>query len=711
MSCSYQCRLLVALVLMGTLPLALGTALALALLHQALGDLDPLVAVGAGALGLEIGTVFMAVLVALALGSPLQALRDGLALMLGPNRRHRLAPPAERDLAELARGINALADQSRHAQEQVEAVTRALLLEKETLASVLFALADGVVVCNAQCQVVLSNAAAQQLLALPARPLRRGESIFAYLNAALLRPLVDALATAAAPRRLEEGILTLPRGIVVHVALTRVQDDAGQPHYIFVLRDITRQVAAERSHTRFIRDALRRLRGPVASLLSGAEILRAYRELPAARQQAFLDALYTEAERLATELEALQAAASSNLAPGWADDLSLRALIEQAVTDLAPLCAARGAQVLIEGDDVPVRGDRLALLQVVRRLLAWSLERAVAGSQLTVRWSRLASGLVEVTLPVPGGRLAPGESERLFEQPLPESATDPPGSSATLLQVVEEHGGAVWEQRSPEGAALVLSLPLPPHVARPASPRGDTVGQQVRALLGHGGFYDLAPAVAVAPAQAEARLDELAFVVLDLETTGLDPDHDAVVAIGAVRVRRGRVIPEDHFLALVDPGRPIPPAATRIHGITDELVAGQPRLEAVLPPFVAYCSGSVPVAHVAWFDLAFLNPALKALGQPPFAPGTVLDTVLLCSALFPTWAGYNLEEIADRFALPVVGRHTALGDALLTAEIFCRLLHVLEQRGIMTLGAALRFQSGDVVRKLIAAVRTELARS
>ena len=139
-------------------------------------------------------------------------------------------------------------------------------------------------------------------------------------------------------------------------------------------------------------------------------------------------------------------------------------------------------------------------------------------------------------------------------------------------------------------------------------------------------------------------------------------------------------------------------------------MAGQPRLGAVLPQFVAYCSESVPVAHVAWFDLAFLNPALKAVGQPPFAPGAVLDTLLLCSALFPAWAGYNLEEIADRFALPVVGRHTALGDALLTAEILCRLLHVLEQRGITTLGAALRLQSGDVVRKLITAVRAELAR-
>src|SRR5262249_45037438 len=124
-----------------------------------------------------------------------------------------------------------------------------------------------------------------------------------------------------------------------------------------------------------------------------------------------------------------------------------------------------------------------------------------------------------------------------------------------------------------------------------------------------------------------------------------------------------------------------------------------------------FLEGSVPVAHVARFDLAFLAPSLQALGRPPLPPAAVLDTLLLAAALFPSWGDYNLEQLASRFDLPVRGRHTALGDALLAANTPVRLLAVLEARGIATLGAALALQRGDVVRRLLDSVRAELHRA
>jgi DNA polymerase-3 subunit epsilon len=136
-------------------------------------------------------------------------------------------------------------------------------------------------------------------------------------------------------------------------------------------------------------------------------------------------------------------------------------------------------------------------------------------------------------------------------------------------------------------------------------------------------------------------------------------------------------------------------------------VAGQPPLADVLPRFGEFVDGSVPVAHLASFDLKFVNPALSALGRPPLGDGTVMDTLLLSCSLFPSWGNYNLEQIADRLDLTVVGRHTSLGDALTTAEILVRLLGVLEQRGVRTLEEALKLQRGDAVSRLVETLRAK----
>lgn len=205
---------------------------------------------------------------------------------------------------------------------------------------------------------------------------------------------------------------------------------------------------------------------------------------------------------------------------------------------------------------------------------------------------------------------------------------------------------------------------------------------------------------------AASPLRALTFVVFDLETTGLDPRHgDRVVQLGAVRVRAGQVRRDECFETLVHPGRAIPPAATRVHGIDDARVAGAPPLEQVLPAFLDFLGDAVPAAHHAAFDLAFLHPALRALGQPPLDPAAVVDTLRLSQALFPSWGDYSLEALAARFGLPLHGRHTALGDALLAAEVLVRLLDGLALRGVDGLDALLRLQRPRPWERALASVR------
>ena len=183
-------------------------------------------------------------------------------------------------------------------------------------------------------------------------------------------------------------------------------------------------------------------------------------------------------------------------------------------------------------------------------------------------------------------------------------------------------------------------------------------------------------------------LTALTYVVFDTETTGLAPERDAIVQIGAVRAVNGRLVGGETFETLVNPGRPIPPAASRVHGITDEMVTGAPDIRAAARAFHDFAHDAVLVAHNAPFDLAFLRRCEAEAGVRFDQP--VLDTVLLSAALFGKTELHTLDAIAERLGVHIDGaaRHTAMGDALATASVLLRMLPILEARGIRTFGEA-----------------------
>jgi DNA polymerase III subunit epsilon len=141
------------------------------------------------------------------------------------------------------------------------------------------------------------------------------------------------------------------------------------------------------------------------------------------------------------------------------------------------------------------------------------------------------------------------------------------------------------------------------------------------------------------------------------------------------------------FEQLINPMRPLNRESARVHGLDAAALEGQPSIGEVLPVFHRFCEDTVLVGHNAAFDMRFLELKQASTGVHFRQP--VLDTLLLSALAHPSLGDHRLEAIAERLGVSVIGRHTALGDALLTGEIFLKLLPLLAERGIVTLGQVL----------------------
>ncbi len=178
-------------------------------------------------------------------------------------------------------------------------------------------------------------------------------------------------------------------------------------------------------------------------------------------------------------------------------------------------------------------------------------------------------------------------------------------------------------------------------------------------------------------------LSEVTFCVVDLETTG-GGEADAITEIGAVKTRGGEVVGE--FQTLVNPATSIPPLIAVLTGITNELVAGAPRLVEVLPAFLEFARNTVLVAHNAGFDVGFLKRACAEHGY--VWPGNaVIDTVALArqTLLRDEVPNVKLATLARHFKTAVAPNHRALSDARATVDVLHGLIERTGNLGVVTI--------------------------
>jgi len=173
------------------------------------------------------------------------------------------------------------------------------------------------------------------------------------------------------------------------------------------------------------------------------------------------------------------------------------------------------------------------------------------------------------------------------------------------------------------------------------------------------------------------KLADLLFVGFDTETTGLSPLASRLIELSGVKFRSDGSVAST-FSQLIDPESSIPQEATSVHGITDEMVRGQPTYHQVVPDFLDWLEDDniVLVAHNASFDLGFLAVALARLRLA--APGyPVIDTLNLCRRLVPNAPNHQLKTLTEHLELEAGGYHRALADSFHVKDLLIRMLQLM----------------------------------
>ncbi len=173
--------------------------------------------------------------------------------------------------------------------------------------------------------------------------------------------------------------------------------------------------------------------------------------------------------------------------------------------------------------------------------------------------------------------------------------------------------------------------------------------------------------------------DAATFVVLDTETTGLDQEKGhRICEIGAIRIKAGRELERLH--SLLNPERAIPPEASAMNKITDDMVKDAPTFAQFAPRLRPFLAGSVLVGQNVVFDLAFLNAEFQRVGMSKLNVPTI-DTIALARKARPGLASYSLDNLAYQFRVTFNARHRSIGDAEVTATIFLECAKLLRQKG------------------------------
>ena len=579
---------------------------------------------------------------------------------------------------------------------QISQANLSVQQEKNRLAALMAELTQSVVVCNLDGRIILYNSRAKMqfktlsqvpTLAGGAELIGIGRSIYAVFERQLVAHALDSI-----QQRISRGagspsaqfVTTTQAGQLLKVQMAPVRNvDASEGAaeingFVLMLDNVTRAFEEEHLRDQLLHGLTEGSRSSLANIQAAVEML-AYPDLEADMRERFLTVVREEVKSMSGRITELTQKSTQGLKARW------------------PLEEMLGADVLLAAQRrIEARTQRSVSLENVDTALwlkvdSFSLTQALdylalrLVDEFDVRFFRLrlqASGERAQLDLIWTGQVMSTETVMSWEMDSMRFGAE--STPLTVRDVVERHGGEMWfeRERIRQEAFFRFLLPL-------ATVQEQMEATQILENDSRPEYYDfdLFKSTDQSNALEDRLLSELVYTVFDTETTGLNPSGgDQIIQIGATRIVNSKLLRLESFEQLVNPGRLIPAATIPIHGITQDMVMGKPDITEVLPAFYKFAQDTVLVAHNAAFDMRFLQLQEEDTGLVFNHP--VLDTLLLSAVVHPNQDAHRLEAIAERFNITILGRHTALGDAFVTAEVWLRLLPLLQAMGIHTLRQA-----------------------
>jgi DNA polymerase III subunit epsilon len=630
-------------------------------------------------------------------------LSEDLRVMLAANPSHRARPEGAAEIRRLGEGLNRFADVNETLRQDVERrvheANARIEQERNRLAALMSELAQSVIVCNREGRILLYNARAMQLLRAPLEGgasgkshslVGLGRSVFALFDRNLIIHALDHI-----HQRLRQGtagavanfVTTGPAGQLVRVQMAPVlaaatDGEARSPDgiagFVLVLDNITRRIEAGNRRDLLLQTLTQGTRASLASMRAAVETIASFPDMDREARDRFIAIIGEEARRLSASLDQTVSEFADSLSTEWPlEDMRGADLIAAARRRIEARLDLRTKTEAVD-ESVWLKVDSYSLMQAIT-YLASRLHEEFGIRE--VRFALAQAGkLAHLDLIWTG---APLGSETTMTWQTETMHTGSEASPLTLKEVIERHNAEIWYQIHKPSQREYFRIAMP--VTQPdETPHAAPLARESRPE-----FYDfdLFHQPGQTPEQDDTPLSALNYTAFDTETTGLQPSAgDEIVSVGAVRIVNGRLLEHEVFEQLVDPRRDMPLEATRVTGIETSMLANQPTIDKVLPAFHAFCADTVLVAHNAAFDMRFLRLKEDLTGVRFTQP--VLDTLLLSAVIDPQLDSHRLEAIAERMGINPIGRHTALGDAIMTAEVFLRMIPLLAQQGVRTLGEA-----------------------
>ncbi len=605
--------------------------------------------------------------------------REAQRKSLTPNDRG-IEVPRDGTIREITGAVaelgHALQDANEVADARVADAAAIAEAQKRRLDAILLDLAEGVIVCSRDHRIILYNKAAQHILGLREMT-GLGKSLFGILAREPILHTHDIMVRGEASHQSSSRrfmVSSLDHGTLIETRMSLIHEASGEPAgYVLSFEDIEPQMESLATRDTLLREVMADWRRPIANLSAAIETFTEADSLTPEERAGFDEILRKEIAYLSGRFNSAAHRIDQLSLGHWgaADvySVDLFRAVERSIT------AGSNLRVRLIGLPMWINVDSHALTLVLTHLIH-RLEANVAGKEIDIGMAR-SGALAYVEIGWSGTSVLTSVLDTWLDEPLAGAV-----GSRSARQILEHHGGEAWSSSAQDETASL-------RIALRSSNRHQELGAHSTAAANppRPEYYDVDLFRDAPSTLYDAPLKELRYVVFDSETTGLHPSQgDELLSIGAVQVLNGRILTGETFERLIDPERDIPAHSIRFHGITPAMVEGKPPARIVLPQFRSFVGEAILVAYNISFDMMFLNKRQDEAGVTFDSP--VLDPLLLAVHVFPDLPDSSLSTVANFLEIEVEGRHTALGDAMMTAAIWVRLIEGLEKKGVTTFGEA-----------------------